>query len=226
MKTSETLTEFATAMAAAQAEMENPAKDTINGHFKSRYADLAGGLNTIRPVLAKHAITVLQTTCLDGDLMLLTTRLLHKSGQWVESVHPVCKFPARQQEVGSALTYARRYSLFALAGVAGEDDDDDGNEASKDKTPARVAREPAPKPEPKKEQPNMDHVAYASDFRTELRNATKVDEVRHLWNAQRIERERIGLHDTSALAGELHQEWLARGKELAAASKAQQKDAA
>lgn len=71
--------------------------------------------------------------------------------------------------------------------------------------------------------PNMEHVAYASDFRTELANATRTDEIRHMWSAQRVTRERIGLADTDPLAGELHKEWLARGLELKAA---ENKDAA
>jgi hypothetical protein len=59
---------------------------------------------------------------------MLDTRLAHKSGQWIEAEYPVCAFPAKQQEMGSALTYSRRYSLFSLVGIAGEEDDD-GNAA-------------------------------------------------------------------------------------------------
>lgn len=208
MNTSEQISEFAKAMAAAQVEIANPVKNAENPHFKSSYVDLAGGLNEVRPILASHGIAILQSTFAENDYMMLTTRLLHTSGQWIESVYPVCKFPARQQEIGSALTYARRYSLFALAGIAGADDDDDGNEASKEKTPAPPKKVQAPK------LPNMEHMAYAADFRTELANATRTDEIRDLWKLQRVARERMGLADTDPLAGELHKEWLARGLEL------------
>lgn len=141
MNTSEQINELATALASAQAEIRNPAKDAVNPHFKSNYADLAGGLDCVRPVLAKHGLSIVQSTGMDGDMMLLTTRLLHKSGQWIESVYPVARFPAQQQQIGSALTYSRRYSLFALAGIAGTDDDDDGNAASRDKVPAPVVKD-------------------------------------------------------------------------------------
>jgi len=134
MKTSEAIDQISTALASAQAEITNPVKDAENPHFKSSYADLAGGLSVARPVLAKHGIAIIQATTMDGDVMMLETRLAHKSGQWVATDYPVCRFPSPQQQIGSALTYARRYSLFSLVGIAGEDDD--GNEASKTQTPA------------------------------------------------------------------------------------------
>ena len=133
MNTSEQINELAKALASAQAEIKNPQKDALNPHFKSRYTDLAGGLDAVRPVLAKHGLAIVQSTSMDGEMMMLTTRLMHASGQWIESVYPVARFPAQHQQIGSALTYSRRYSLFALAGVAGTDDDDDGNDASKEK---------------------------------------------------------------------------------------------
>lgn len=139
MNTSEQINEIAGALAKAQAAIQNPKKESENPHFKSRYADLATGIDAVRLALAAQSVVIMQATHMDGDLMMLETRLVHASGQWVGSTYPVCRFPARQQEVGSALTYARRYSLFALVGIAG--DDDDGNEASKSETPA-----PAKKP--------------------------------------------------------------------------------
>lgn len=134
MLTSEGINEIAGALAKAQAAIQNPKKESENPHFKSRYADLATGIDAVRLALAAQAIVVVQATSMDGDMMMLETRLVHSSGQWFGSIYPVCKFPARQQEIGSALTFSRRYSLFALAGIAG--DDDDGNEASKVETPA------------------------------------------------------------------------------------------
>lgn len=144
MNTSQEINELAKALAAAQAEIRNPQKEALNPHFKSRYTDLAGGLDAVRPVLAKHGLAIVQSTDMEGDMMMLTTRLLHSSGQWIESVYPVARFPAQHQQIGSALTYSRRYSLFALAGVAGTDDDDDGNDASKDKITPMVKDMKAP----------------------------------------------------------------------------------
>jgi hypothetical protein len=147
MHTSEQIDQIATALAKAQGEMQNPAKDSKNPHFKSKYADLSAGLNAVRPILSKNGIAVVQMTRMDGEVMMLDTRLAHSSGQWIESAYPVCRFPAKQQEAGSALTYSRRYSLFAMVGIAGEDDD--GNEASETDTPAPPRRESpraAPRP--------------------------------------------------------------------------------
>jgi hypothetical protein len=141
MHTSENIDQIATALAKAQGEIQNPAKDSENPHFRSRYADLSAGLNAVRPILSRNGIAVVQMTRMEGDVMMLDTRLAHSSGQWIESSYPVCRFPAKQQEAGSALTYSRRYSLFAMVGIAGEDDD--GNEASKADTPA-PARHIAP----------------------------------------------------------------------------------
>jgi hypothetical protein len=123
MQTSDKINEIAAALAKAQAEITNPAKDAQNPHYKSFYADLAAGIGAIRGPLTKHGIAVTQLPRLDGDVLMLDTRLIHSSGQWLQSEFPACRFPAKPQEVGSALTYARRYSLFAMVGIAGEDDD-------------------------------------------------------------------------------------------------------
>jgi hypothetical protein len=134
MKTSETTNEIAAALSAAQGESANPHKESENPHFRSRYSDLASGINAVKDALAKHKIAVTQATYMIDDVLMMETRLTHASGQWMAGDYPVCKFPIKAQEAGSAMTYARRYSLFAMVGIAGEDDD--GNEASKTATPA------------------------------------------------------------------------------------------
>jgi hypothetical protein len=146
MQTSEQINEIAAALAKAQGKMENPDKDNVNPHFKSRYADLASGINAVRQCLSEQGISVVQTTCLDGELMVLNTRLCHASGQWIEGMYPICKFPTPPQQIGAAMTYARRYSMFAIVGIAPEDDD--GNSVSKEDVPPRqtktVERKSAP----------------------------------------------------------------------------------
>lgn len=144
MKTSDAINEICAALAKAQGEIANPAKEAENPHFRSHYADLSAGINAVREGLSKNGIAYVQSTRLDGDVLMLDTRLSHSSGQWLESEFPACRFPAKPQEVGSALTYARRYSLFSMVGIAGEDDD--GNEASKSVTPAPKRTPTPPKP--------------------------------------------------------------------------------
>ena len=91
-----------------------------------RYAPLSAGLDIIRKTLGKHEIAVLQTTDLDREsgLVMLTTTLAHGSGEWVSARWPVCRIADLPEPklMGSALTYARRYALFTLVGLAGEDD--------------------------------------------------------------------------------------------------------
>jgi len=139
INTSENLDAFAEAFAKAQAELTNPPKNKVNPHFNSRYVDLSDGLDVIRKTFSKHGLAVIQGTSLDGDLTVLNTRILHKSGQWMEWVYPVSGLDTHQK-MGSAMTYARRYALFGIVGVAGEDDDD-GNAASAPVKPVKKMAE-------------------------------------------------------------------------------------
>jgi len=128
MNSSEQINEIATALAKAQGEIANPAKEAENPHFRSRYADLATVLKTVRPVLAKHGIALTQTTqILDGSLVLVTR--LHWRDEELAGYYPISPVKSDPQGYGSAMTYARRYALQAIVGVAA-DDDDDGNAAS------------------------------------------------------------------------------------------------
>lgn len=129
MNKSEAINELATALAKAQAEMTFAAKDATNPHFKSKYADLAAVWDAIRAPLTKHGISVTQFPSYDDALVSVETILLHSSGQWISSVASAPAVKLDPQGVGSAITYLRRYSLAAVAGVA--QDDDDGNAATK-----------------------------------------------------------------------------------------------
>jgi hypothetical protein len=126
---------IAAALAKAQAELTNPEKSltaTIRAsnprdHDQTfRYAALSSGLDIVRKVLGGHEIATVQTTAIDKEagLIRLTTTLAHSSGEWVSSEWPVCPTSetAAPRRMGAALTYARRYALFTLVGIAGEDD--------------------------------------------------------------------------------------------------------
>jgi hypothetical protein len=124
MKTSEQTDKIDAALAKAQAEMTNPVYDSTNPHFKSKYASLAGVRNAIIPVLAKHGVACVQELVHQDTKIGCATRLSH-AGQWIEFEPffvPTGKNDA--QGFGSASTYARRYSLQAVAGVSGDEDDD------------------------------------------------------------------------------------------------------
>ncbi|HXU24387.1 MAG TPA: ERF family protein [Tepidiformaceae bacterium] len=130
VRRSESIAKLATAVTKAVAELKNPSKDSINPYYNSKYADLATVRDAVLPVLARHDLAVLQLPCELDSAAALTTLLTHTSGEWVETtikLRPVRNDP---QGVGSALTYARRYALQSIAGVAAEDDDD-GNAAGR-----------------------------------------------------------------------------------------------
>lgn len=144
MNTSEQINEIAAALAKAQAEIENPTFNKTNPHFKSQYADLASVLNAVRPALSKHGIAIMQMSGMEEAGVVLYTRLTHSSGQWIESVYPVT-ISQKHQDIAAAMTYAKRISLSAIAGVAGEDDDD-GNAANNAPVTTVRAAKQTPKP--------------------------------------------------------------------------------
>ena len=134
-RSSELIGAIAAALAKAQGELINPEKSLtaiIRSPFPReadrtfRYASLSAGLEIVRKALGKHEIATVQTTAIDPEagLIRLTTVLAHSSGEWISSDWPVCPVgeTAAPHKMGAALTYARRYSLFTLVGIAGEDD--------------------------------------------------------------------------------------------------------
>jgi len=118
------LNKLAPALAKAQAEMTNATLNKVNPHFRSKYADLAGIRDTVTPVLSKHGLSIVQFTSLTNIGFCLVTRLLHESGQYIEGQYPLPELLDKPQAMGSAVTYARRYTLSAMCGIAAEEDDD------------------------------------------------------------------------------------------------------
>ena len=163
-RSSETIGAIAAALAKAQAELTNPEKSLVATIRASnprdqdqtfRYAALSSGLDIVRKALGGHEIATVQATAIDREagLIRLTTTLAHSSGEWLSSEWPVCPIAetATPRRMGAALTYARRYALFTLVGIAGEDDLDapdlaegaktvanNASTADKDSVPARL----------------------------------------------------------------------------------------
>lgn len=151
--------QIATALALAQGEIENASKNSQNPHFRSRYADLAEIINTVRPVFSKHGLAVVQAPSYAEGLVSVTTLLTHKSGQWIMDTASAPASKLDPQGVGSAVTYLRRYSLAAFAGIAQEDDD--GNAASQQKAKVNT--------------PSKDAIAQAT---AELRSCKTLDDLK------------------------------------------------
>jgi hypothetical protein len=134
---SDTIAQLAAALAKAQSELVNPAKSLTAileggrsgaGPQCYRYAPLSSGLDIVRKAFGKFELALIQTTHVDRDrsLLLLTTTIAHGSGEWISGLWPVCNLSemGHPKLMGAALTYARRYCLFTMVGIAGEDDID------------------------------------------------------------------------------------------------------
>ena len=155
-RSSESIACLAGALAKAQAELTNPEKSLVatiqpsgpgEAERSFRYAPLSSGLDIVRKTLGQHEIATVQTTAIDqaAGIVNLTTVLAHSSGEWIASEWPVCALSetAAPHRMGAALTYARRYALFTLVGIAGEDDID-APDLKAPMPPASAAPKPTP----------------------------------------------------------------------------------
>lgn len=130
MNRSETIAKLAAALVAFNGEVSKIEKDSVNPHFRNKYASLDNIIDEIRPILTKHGLNIIQMPSGDGETLTMSTLLLHESGEFIESP-PLTMRPSKNdpQGIGSCATYARRYSLAAFLSLnTGEDDD--GNAAS------------------------------------------------------------------------------------------------
>lgn len=136
MKRSESIANFAEAFAKFQADVTDPKMDESTDYITKtgkrinfKYASLKEIMKTVRPVLAKHGISIMQEPKMDGNRVSITTTLLHSSGEYIEFEPTIMNASSPMaQEIGSAITYGRRYSVSAVLGL-GAEDDDDGNAA-------------------------------------------------------------------------------------------------
>ena len=156
MKTSDKIEKLSAAFAAAQAGFKHAKLDGVNPHFENRFATLRSIHEAIRVPMHKAGLAWLQAVSDEGGRVVLTTRIVHSSGQWLETEVTAAPGKGGVQGLGSAVSYLRRYSLAALVGVAAGDDDD--GEQTDHGEP-----EPAPKPKPKPKPKQNDE---ASAFRT------------------------------------------------------------
>ncbi|MBR1171378.1 ERF family protein [Bradyrhizobium liaoningense] len=175
---------IAAALAKAQADLTNPEKTliaTIRSPFPRerdrtfRYASLASGLDIVRKTLSQQEIATIQTTRTEQGTgqIHLTTLLAHSSGEWISSDLPVCagKDVEAPHRMGAALTYARRYALFALVGIAGEDDLDAPDKIAAPPSPPEPRTTPTPKAPPARSIPNRSPLLNqerSGELRTQL----------------------------------------------------------
>lgn len=147
LETSPDIAALLEALSAFQGAVTAPKKTSTNPHFKSKYADLAEVIETIKAPLAANGLSVFQAPvgAVEGGAIRIVTQVSHKSGQWIRTTFSMPVGQTNAQAVGTALSYARRYSLSAALGIAAEDDD--GNEAIKAATvPEKRQEAPAARP--------------------------------------------------------------------------------
>lgn len=152
MNKSESINELAVALAKAQGEIENADKNKVNPHLKSKYADLSEVLNTVRPVLSKFGLSVIQSPSFSSNIVSVETMLLHSSGQFISDS---CSCPVAKQDaqgIGAAITYLRRYSLAAFVGIS-QEDDDGGKQPQ---------QQPAPSQQQPQQKPKLDDEKFKS----------------------------------------------------------------
>jgi hypothetical protein len=164
---------IATALAAAQAEMGKALKQSSNPAFRSKYADLGNVMDACLPALTRHGIAVIQPTRHDDTGRYVETVLLHSSGESLSCIVPLIVSKNDMQGYGSAVTYARRYGLMCMAGIAPEDDD--GNAAAA-AAPREERRQPAHRPDPSHKGPSPADIAIAS-----LGNADTLAQLAAIW---------------------------------------------
>lgn len=145
-RTSATVAGIFSAFIAAQAEIGAAVKDSENPHFKSRYADLASVWSAFGDSFAKHKLAVMQAPAIDGNHVRVVTRIIHSSGEWIESEVEALARDQSPQAIGSVITYLRRYGASALIGVV--QDDEDGNAGQSQGAPQNQ-RSRAPSPQPR-----------------------------------------------------------------------------
>ncbi|HEY6018690.1 MAG TPA: ERF family protein [Candidatus Paceibacterota bacterium] len=137
MITEHSTPELFAALSKAQAEIENASKNANNPHFRSKYADLAEVLTTIRDTFPRHGLSLIQSPSFDGAMCHVTTLVAHDKGGYLLSQASCVPAKSDAQGIGAATTYLRRYGASAMAGIAQEDDD--GQSAAHNRKPAAVS---------------------------------------------------------------------------------------
>jgi hypothetical protein len=192
-RSSQSIASLAAALAKAQAELVNPEKSLVatiradgprGAEQTFRYAPLSSGLDIVRKTLGQHEIATVQTTAIDqsAGIVNLTTVLAHASGEWIASDWPVCAISetATPHRMGAALTYARRYALFTLVGIAGEDDLD-APDLNAPTAPASGAEKPA---QNKLGRLNGGQAHSTQQFRTDRRAKAVLGSYKPILNAE------------------------------------------
>lgn len=166
MRQSHEIAELSAALAKANKRVRHAELDCSNSHFKKKYASLGSVITAIRVPFAEHGLSVLQSVQTDhAGFVTVTTRILHESGQWIEDdASWQMSENANIQQLGSAITYLRRYTLAAMGGITGDEDDDGESEVCVERPVAKPSRSPSGNPSIKREQPTEQPRPFKDNF--------------------------------------------------------------
>lgn len=175
--------ELFAALAKMQGEVENASKSSTNPHFRSKYADLAEVLNTVRPVMAANGLSVVQSPSFDGVKVSVTTTICHSGGGYVTG--EISCVPAKQdgQGIGAATTYLRRYALAAFAGIAQEDDDGNAATTTKRAEYPKISDDQAISIKDSLEALNIDEAAFMKHYGVAKLSDITTDKLAHIEKA-------------------------------------------
>lgn len=144
MNQTEDIKELVSALSKAQSKMEPAKFNRVNPHFKNRYADFTSCMDACRSPLAENGLAVMQYCETINDKLTLVTTLAHSSGQWIKSYFPLNPRNMDSQSIGSAMTYAKRYSLSAMLGIVSDEEEDDDGEAAHGRGKSEVIKSQTP----------------------------------------------------------------------------------
>lgn len=175
--------ELFAALAKMQAEVENATKGSVNPHFRSKYADLAEVLNTVRPVMAANGLSLIQSPSFDGVKVSVVTSICHSGGGYVTG--EISCVPAKQdgQGIGAATTYLRRYALAAFAGIAQEDDDGNAATTTKRAEYPKISEDQAISIKDSLEALNIDEAAFMKHYGVSKLSDITTDKLAHIEKA-------------------------------------------
>lgn len=171
---SESINELSEALSKAQGQMKAAVMDRNNPFFKSKFASLNSIWDACRIPLSNNHLSVMQCMTMQDDSVVLVTTLSHSSGQWMRSYMPACNKGVTPQAMGSAISYARRYSLSAICGIS-VDEDDDGNAAQK--ASEKVSEKPSQSTNVSQELITKDEVEYLESMLLHCKSGFKQDDL-------------------------------------------------
>ena len=219
MKTSEKVSQIAEALMNAQGRMEGVVRDSENPFHKNKYASLEAVIATVKPVLQAYDLCFVQFPGrVENDCVTVTTRIMHISGEWIESDAQIPLAKKDAQGAGSAITYLCRYSLMAALGVPPVDDDGESAALRTHEPVRKVAPEPIPRDEPSSDEVAKNFYRVAAKTAIDLQKTTA--DLKDWWKSETENRRKNGINPGDPIYADIKAHFDATGLKLKAQEEA------